>query len=94
MPDVLCGTSELDTSWLRDNCPRLALARDQHIAWLAAESHAAARRAHERYKAEKLLAHRELQFLRAGGGRSRKYVAERARKLAEARRIMERFDDR
>lgn len=75
---------------LGDVAPRLALARDQ---WVAEQERFARRerqRAARRLHLEWLVAHRELQLLRAGArcrSRSqREYVAQRQRKLDAARR--------
>ncbi len=73
---------------LVDVAPRLALARDQ---WLAEQAclRAERRRREKRIdRAERLLIHRELQFLRAAASGSKRYARKRSRKLDAAERIM------
>lgn len=66
-----------------DFAPRLARARDER-----------ARRLREltadRLRLERLVAHRELQLVRAGRGGRRSYLAERQKKLEDARLWLER----
>lgn len=77
---------------LADVAPRLARARDQHEARIAAERKRQRKLAHERLRLERLIAHRELQLLRAGTTRSQWYVDVRARKLASAQRALARLE--
>jgi hypothetical protein len=79
--------------------PRLARARD---AWVAEqreivrlrreEDLRAARLATQQLKLDRLVAHRELQYLRAASTGRSSYVATRARKLAAAKRGRERLE--
>lgn len=64
--------------------PRLALARDQHNAWHAEREQRLHKLTSTRHRLERLVAHRELQLLRAGAKNKRPYVAKRAAKLADA----------
>jgi hypothetical protein len=69
-------------SWLAEHCPRLHRAhraRRARLRWLAGEQH----------QLEKLIAHRELQLLRAGNTGDRRYVNRRADKLERARGRLE-----
>jgi hypothetical protein len=75
---------------LADVAPRLARARDARATELIKEARERRRHTTRLMELERLVAHRELQFLRAGATGSRKYVAGRARKLAAARRALER----
>ena len=75
-----------------DRFPRLRRAYEERRAELAAERQGLAReraarlRADEKlYQAERLVAHRELQVVRAYSTRDRRYIAKRERKLADAR---------
>lgn len=67
-------------------CPRLALAHRQRAAELVAERAARRRAVRELQRAEALVAHRELQLLRAGAGGNRRYISLRTQKLVAARR--------
>lgn len=71
-------------SWFRDNCPRLAKAADQHNARYRL-------RRDQLFRAERLLAHRDLQLQRSFHSRSGKYIAERQRKLVEAQKLVDRL---
>ncbi len=76
---------------LSDVAPRLARARDE---WedMAREHRRQARvRATKRLQVERLVAHRELQLLRAGASGNRRYIAERQRKLDAALRAQQRL---
>lgn len=76
---------------LADIAPRLARARDQLLAERRIQEVERLAFISERLRLERLVAHRELQFLRAHG---RRYAAERARKLAQARGALERLERR
>jgi predicted transcriptional regulator len=73
-------------TWLADHCPRLARAQE------AARRFAGYDRAIERSRttalleAQRVLAHRELQLIRAMATNDAGYIAERARKLDASRR--------
>lgn len=68
---------------LADVCPRLARARDQYLAERAARAARLRRLAREQHRTERLLAHRELQLIRAGATNDGRYVKRRADKLAQ-----------
>jgi hypothetical protein len=70
-------------------CPRLSKAHRERQAELYAERAERRRVRNELLKLERLVAHRELQELRATQ-RNRRYYAHRARKLDQARRDLER----
>ena len=79
---------------LADIAPRLARARDQWVAErlrLDVEERLAL---HQWHSARWRLEHRDLQLLRAFRYGTRRYIAERQRKLDAARRDMERADAR
>ena len=76
---------------LADIAPRLARARDQYVAELRVREVERMAYISERLRLERLVAHRELQFLRARG---RRYTAERARKLADAQGALVRLEQR
>jgi hypothetical protein len=71
--------------------PRLALARDQRVAELIAEYEARHRARQDLQRAEWLVAHRELQLIRAGARNDRRYVARREAKLVRARQDLARI---
>lgn len=71
---------------LHSVAPRLARARDQFIAEREAAARAERRHRAAQLRLERLVAHRELQLLRAGARGGRAYIAHRARKLAAAKR--------
>lgn len=77
-------------SWLAIHCPRLARARDQFVAERERAWQEERRRAAQQLELERLVAHRELQYLRAAATRNRRYAEARARKLAAAERDLER----
>lgn len=81
---------------LADIAPRLALARDQFLAERARIDRERRHLADERLRLERLVAHRELEFLRAGAYRSghRQHVKERAEKLKDAQRWLGQIQDR
>lgn len=83
---------------LRDVAPRLARARDARVVELREEALtqrrkavAEMRRQNALLKADRLLAHRELQALRAGMTGDAKYVKRRYRKLDAAQRNRKRI---
>lgn len=77
-------------SWLAANCPRLAKARDEYLAERERAWQTERRRLSQQLQLERLVAHRELQYLRVAATGDRRRVAERARKLAAAERDLER----
>lgn len=79
---------------LADRCPRLALARDQRVAELHQESLERRRLMWRVQKAERLVAHRDLQAARALAKPSNGYYAKRRRMLEAARRELLRAQDR
>jgi len=74
---------------LRLIAPRLGLARDQFLAEREALAKAQRRRANALLRLQWLVAHRELQLLRAGATDKRRYIATREKKLAAARRELD-----
>jgi hypothetical protein len=79
-------------SWLREHCPRLALARDQRVAEIARETVAQRRWRRERQEALKVEAHRDLQLVRAWATGNPKYIRHRERKLAAIRATLRRLE--
>jgi hypothetical protein len=77
---------------LHDVAPRLALARDQWVEEQRVEAVREMRLVNARLRADRLLAHRELQALRAGTTKSRSYVRQRYRKLDQAKKIRKRLE--
>ena len=77
-------------SWFTENCPRLALARDKHeLAWRERKADEL-KRARDLARLESLVAHRELQLIRAGSiGRGR-YIDVRRRKYEQAQGMLAR----
>lgn len=76
---------------LYDIAPRLARARDE---WVLEQQRIARRRERARrelLRAERLLAHRDLQLVRAWNTGNRKYIAWRERKLDRSRADVERL---
>jgi hypothetical protein len=76
---------------LAEIAPRLARARDQLVAERRLDGR---RRLHVRrllLDAERLVAHRELQLIRAGRTRDPGYIARRQRKLEAARKALKRL---
>jgi hypothetical protein len=78
---------------LHDVAPRLARARDQHVAEVRERAQRRAEAETLRVNLDRLVAHRELQLLRAGATNDREYVARRSRKLAAAQRARARLED-
>lgn len=76
-------------SWLATNCPRLARARDQHNAHVRQQAVDRRRHAELLCRAEQLLAHRELQLIRAEATGDAKYIRKRHGKLVAARAAVE-----
>jgi hypothetical protein len=74
------------TFLLADRCPRLAKARDDHERHVRDDRQAARQRSDALLSAERNLAHRELQLVRAMHTGKGRYIAERQRKLKAARR--------
>lgn len=74
------------TTELERVAPRLARAHRQRRAELHALAAERRRLRRRLLELERLVAHRELQELRAGATRDRRYIARRAAKLASARR--------
>lgn len=81
---------------LHSICPRLARARDQLLALREAQHRRRIWIADERLKLERLVAHRELQLLRAGQTNDSRYIKRRQDKLDRAREDLRRLehDDR
>jgi hypothetical protein len=76
-------------SWLAERCPRLARAhRNQRILLAARASRAAAKRG-QILRLEQLVAHRELQLIRAGSTGSARYLQKRAAKLQSSTTALE-----
>lgn len=79
---------------LETRCPRLALARHQRVAEIIAERQAY-RDAQDRHlETQRLVAHRDLQLVRAWSTGSRRYIRRRERLLEEARREHARAEQR
>lgn len=76
---------------LNSIAPRLARARDQHehLAGIAYQQHR--KRVQKRLELERLVAHRELQLVRAQHRGNARYIAERQRKLSSAQRALARL---
>lgn len=74
---------------LADRCPRLGRARDDLLLRRDRFDREERRRTNRLLRAERLLAHRELQLIRAGFRNERRYVALRQRKLDAARRLVD-----
>jgi hypothetical protein len=70
--------------------PLLARARDQRVAELGRERELRRRARDLVTETERIVAHRELQLVRALGTRNRDYMKHRQRKLAEAHRRLAR----
>jgi hypothetical protein len=68
--------------------PRLERAHRERKLELVQERLARHRARDAELKAERLVAHRELQMVRAGSSGSARYIAVRARKLDQARRLL------
>lgn len=78
-------------SWLREHCPRLALARDQRAAEMRRERQARREIRRQMLAAEQMVAHRELQLVRAQATGDRRYIDRRTNKLDAGRRQLERL---
>lgn len=76
---------------LAEIAPRLARARTQFVEERRVRRRELTRARTDLLRAERLLAHRELQFIRAGARRSRRYLDLRAAKLQDAERLVERL---
>ena len=72
-------------SWLTENCPRLARAHAAQRQVLEARARREARKVEQVHELERVVAHRELQLLRAGSTGDGRYVKRRSDKLATAR---------
>lgn len=74
---------------LRDIAPRLARARDALVAQMRQER--IDRHLHRKrdLELERLVAHRDLQLVRAMNTRNGRYIKERQRKLREAQRLLD-----
>ena len=79
-------------SWLRENCPRLARARDDLLRLREDARQAERRRTTALLEWERVLAHRELQLVRAYNTGNGRYITERQRKLDVARRQVARLN--
>lgn len=73
-------------TWLIENCPRLATARDQRCTEMDAERTERRRCRDALLRSENLVAHRELQLLRAHARGQRGYILRREHKLKAAQR--------
>lgn len=71
-------------SWLTENCPRLAKARDDLLRQREIAYQAEIRRTTELVRWQRILAHRDLQLQRAFHTRNSRYIAQRQRKLEQA----------
>lgn len=76
---------------LHDIAPRLARARDQLVEDRRREKAERKRRGYLSLRAERLVAHRELQLVRAMSTGNGKYIMARRRKLKAAQRQLARF---
>lgn len=74
-----------------DIAPRLALAMDQHNNLILARRHRLRLLRNKLVEVERLVAHRDLQLVRAGHTRNGNYIAARTRKLAAAERALARI---
>lgn len=79
---------------LESIAPRLALARDQHNAYVAERDRLYHVKVAKTLQAERLVAHRELQLQRAFKTRDASYIKLRQRKLRAAQRVLERVSSR
>jgi len=71
---------------LADIAPRLARARDAHEAMCAAQRKGRIEKLHRVLAKERLVAHRELQLIRAMNTGDQRYIVRREWKLKQARR--------
>jgi len=78
---------------LRDIAPRLAKARDGLLDDRRRERAGREHIARLKLRAERNLAHRELQLVRASSTRDGRYIAERQRKLRAAQEQMAKLND-
>lgn len=78
-------------SWLRDNCPRLVKARDDYLRHQEYARTIERNRTNALLEAERVLAHRELQLVRAFATDDARYIAQRERKLDAIRRQVARL---
>lgn len=76
---------------LATRCPRLARARDGYLVDRARAAAWERRMDYERLRLDRLVAHRELQLVRAYTTRDWRYIRERQRKLTEAQRLRSRL---
>lgn len=85
----------MTTFRLSDVAPRLARARDAHNAWVREIDRERLRLVGERLDLERLVAHRELQLIRAGRARTnrRRYLEVRTAKLESARHALRCVND-
>jgi hypothetical protein len=85
-----CFACLLESGTLAEIAPQIARARDAEVLRRrqAGRRRLAARR--EQLKYERLVAHRELQLIRAGRGSSPGYIAQRQRKVEHARKLLAR----
>lgn len=79
-------------SWLRDNCPRLALARDQFLREKRRREIRYMQLVDDRLRAERLVSHRDLQLIRSYQRRDLRYIKRRQDKLDSAKRLLERVN--
>lgn len=75
-------------SWFAEHCPRLARARDEYVR---IERRKLASLASARLRLERLVAHRELQLVRAQRTGDGRYIARRTGKLERAREALARL---
>lgn len=73
-------------SWLAENCPRLAKARDDLLRRREYDRAIERSRTTALLEAQRVLAHRELQLVRALATGDGRYIAVRQRKLDASRR--------
>lgn len=78
-------------SWLRENCPRLAKACDDHRRFQEYARIVERNRINALLEAERVLAHRELQLVRAFATGDAEYIERRQRKLEASRRRVARL---
>lgn len=78
---------------LADIAPRLARARDQILEERRLARERRRRLIDDRLRLDRLVAHRELQYIRALKTGRRRYMDTRARKLEEARAARARLED-
>jgi hypothetical protein len=80
--------------WLADNCPRLSRAHRAAVEEALAESRRRRRLRAQVHRAEALVAHRELQLVRAWRTGSGGYIDVRQRKLTQAQQLLTRLRGR